>query len=126
MLLLIETSKELTGTSKVVTFKHIVSMIAGTDGTIFHLAPLVHDLVVDVDVAGLPDTNAATKRVLMNDAGLDSGCRAVDYDRRLGDNLLARILVVPLLYIGIGEFGCFKRLKERIAPGAIGAKIDEK
>lgn len=90
-LLLIETSKELTGTSKVVTFKHIVSMIAGTDGTIFHLAPLVHDLVVDVDVAGLPDTIAATKRVLMDDAGLDSGCRAVDYDRRLGDNLLACI-----------------------------------
>lgn len=97
-------------------------MIAGTDGTVLHLAPLVHDLVVDVDIAGLPDTNAATKRVLMNDAGLDSGCRAVDYDRRLGDNLLACILVDPLLYIGIGELGGFKRLKERIAPGAIGAK----
>ena len=61
-------------------------MIAGTDGTVLHLAPLAHDLIVDVDVAGLPDTNATTKRVLMNDAGLDSGCRAVDYDRRLGDN----------------------------------------
>lgn len=124
LLLLIETSKELTGASKVVTFKHIVSMIAGTDGTVLHLAPLVHDLVVDVDVASLPDTNAATKRVLMNDASLDSGCRAVDYDRRLGDNLLACILVGPLLYIGISELGGFKRLKERIAPGAIGAKID--
>lgn len=61
-------------------------MIAGTDGTVLHLTPLVHDLVVDVDVAGLPDTNAATKRVLMNDAGLGSGYRAVDYDRRLGNN----------------------------------------